>query len=131
MSKIPKDSAIEGIFKCPKCKKNTSIIHFDRWQKKIIDGEEKWIFHKEGHQDGYFGGFNDERWIETYSEPGWFGYGYFAINYAYSDLRHKYSSAELCWEKTGGEPAERWNRENWVCKYCNYSSKTFTEFISK
>ena len=134
MSKIPQNKNVEGIFKCPRCKKNTSIINFDRWQKQIIDGKEKWIFHREGYESGYYGGFNDERWIEEYSSPGWFGYAHYAINYAYDDSKHKYSTAEECWEQTGGETTEKWNYprgENWVCQYCKYSSKTFTDFISR
>ena len=90
------------------------------------------IFHREGFEDGYFGGFNDERWIETYSSPGWFGYGCFAINYAYNDSKYKYSTAEECWDGTGGETIEKWNYprgEDWVCQHCKFSSKTFTDFI--
>ena len=133
MSKKPEVKTLEGMFKCPWCKKNTSIKNFDSWQKRIIDGKEKWIFHRKGIIRVYFGGFNDERWMESYSEPGWFGYAHIAINYAYSNESKKYKTAELCWTSTGGETQEQWDDrgENWVCQHCKFSSSSFTSFILK
>ena len=51
MSKIPNKRTVEGIFKCPRCKKNTSIINFDRWQKQIINGKSKLLMAK---KKGFF-----------------------------------------------------------------------------
>ncbi len=71
--------------------------------------------------------------MQSYSEPGWFGYAHIAINYAYSNESKKYKTAELCWTSTGGETQEQWDDrgENWVCQHCKFSSSSFTSFILK
>ena len=98
----------------------------------MIDGQEKWIFHRIGYERGYYGGWNDERYIVDYSDPGWFGFPEFAFDYAYDDTRNKSHTPEECWKNTyGGDTTEKWNRNGgkWSCEKCKYSSDTFTSFI--
>lgn len=99
----------QGNFKCPKCHKE-EMFGYTRWQKKLIDNQEKWIFYSEKHLRGLW-------W---YTIPGPRG-----------NNTYFYESSDRCWSN-GGSTEEDWNKDGiWKCDGCGFIAETFTEFCSK
>lgn len=118
---------MEGVFVCPNCGANR-VNELENWQsRKEEDGKEKWIFFKVHlhkflgvEYDGVGGG---EFWVRK-----WVG----KSKYEVSDFIDERTDTN-CWKETGGSTEEEWNEreKNWECESCNYSSKTFKDFIQK
>ena len=108
-------SVQEGIFQCPNCKEE-QIYGSTKWQKKIINNEEKWIFYRNSVSYYWYGTVESILALGYDKNADWIG----GIA----------ETAEECWNKTNGFTENEYNIFTFVCHKCKYQTKkSFTEFI--
>ena len=107
-----------GIFRCPNCKIER-LGGYTKWRKKIINGEERWIFFCFQSNRNFWKYPFHNKWVHKY-------YNY--IKEVYEFLC--YNSPEECWKKTGGRSEEE-NGYLSECENCGYKASSFKEFILK